>query len=430
MKLFTSFSVTVVVALVILFTLLGTLLWAPGDEEKPGRFVAVASGGGVTLGWSDDGASWTAGVDSDGNDPMSGGTGSVARQRNDIWVASGEPATGSSTKLWWSNNGKVWTDGTGDVFGTANGSATLDVEYFRNKWLAVGDPNVASSTIKKISYSTDGKSWTYVNGNPFGSNVESKCYWIKPGGNMVVAVGQGTDANIYYSYNGIDWTAASGSPFGDNISSVPTHVNYSPAGVWIAIGTNASTASEFLWRSTDGINWELPTTPPTTGGAGGNDVGYFNGVWVATTASSGSSTGGIWYSDDEGVNWTVATVDTDMSLIDVKDVIPPVRKDGKWVTGGEDTGGSTWITFTSTDGKTWTSNTTFDGTSSPATRYDSGVYGKAGGDDELGTRVVIGGVANSTEPLYYSDDAETWTAPVTDIFGASSTVHGVHWGFR
>lgn len=426
MKVFSQTRYIILVCIVIILTLVGTLVLDPGEVKRGGRYVAVGTGSASNA-WSDDGKSWTEGFDGSGSDPFGTGTASEARKHKGLWVISGQPSTGTVRKIWWSEDAKNWTAGSGDTFGTTSGSSGKDVEYFRDKWLVGGDPNTASSVHKKISYSIDGKMWNYVNGNPFGSNAAATCLWIKAGGNMVVASGIGS-TNIYYSYNGIDWNEGSGNPFGNSLSSSPLHVQYFN-GVWLAIGTNGSTASEFLWRSTDGINWSLPTTAPTANSSGGFDVGYFNGVWVATTyRPSSGTTGGIWWSEDEGVNWTVATVDVSMAGIDVKDLIPPTKKGGLWVTGGENTSNE-WITFTSPDGKTWTSNTTFGGTDGVATRYISGVYAKSSNSqDDIGDRVVIGGVGSSTEVLYYSDDATTWTAATTQPFGVSGTVQGVVWG--
>ena len=80
-----GFGLLFLFCMVILFALLGTLVW--GKKNPDGIFLACGNNE-VQIGWSDNGETWTASTHAEGGLPF--GTGGIAyniNKGNSMWVA-------------------------------------------------------------------------------------------------------------------------------------------------------------------------------------------------------------------------------------------------------------------------------------------------------------------------------------------------------
>lgn len=242
-----------------------------------GRTVAVGTGTGNTIGYSDDnGVTWT-GI----------GVGIFSTSGNAIcWSGSRFIAGGAGTNtLAWSNDGITWVGIGVTYFGTAcNG-----VLWNGYRFIAVG------LGTNGIAYSNDGLTWTVtVLGATTFSTQGNAIAW---NGTRVVAVGAGTNGIIYSNDGGTNWIAI--------ILSSATFTVSGNAICWgatkfVAGGSGTNT----VLYSTDGITWSIAATPPalfTTC----NGIAW-NGTRFVAVGTVSSGTNCIAYSTDGNI-WTTPT---------------------------------------------------------------------------------------------------------------------------
>lgn len=209
------------------------------------------------------------------------------------WVAAG--ANGDFNSLKYSSNATSWINARGGFLGSGRGSAYGNVGG-SNGWIAVGDDQGSSSTIK---YSLDGgQSWSNVlNGFRYGGNSVA---WN--GSNRWMAVGYNGDcSSIKTSVDGITWTNTLGS-----FQTYGYSVNHSN-GTWIAGGDDTGSSHSTIKISSDGLNW-TNSIGAFTYFAAGISPGLINGTtngWVAVGDKSGGTN--IKYSINNGLIWSNIT---------------------------------------------------------------------------------------------------------------------------
>jgi len=316
------------VILTILFTLLGILLWSGrGNVETRWVIAGEASNGNGTIAWSDNGESWTLALDSDGNYPFGdSGQGFVTNNRDGFWVAGGQDGDDLGKNMYWSDDGKEWnlssnSDGSGQIFGTNSASQCRVIIDGGGRWVAAG----GNPDSDKAYYSDDGKVWTVGNGtpNPGGSFNVFISGDYSPERFVLGATTTNTE-KIWFSDDGINWEAAN-SPDGDIFGSgvgLVIDVKYRN-GIWVAVGTNATTASENIWWSDNGRTWYKALVNPQTNNCTALD--YYDGLWV----TGGGSTNKITYSED-GKTWTAATLNNVDSADQITSITAPPGPEGRW----------------------------------------------------------------------------------------------------
>jgi hypothetical protein len=215
--------------------------------------------------------------------------------------------------------------------------------------------------------------------------------------------------------------------------------------MWILGGwTNTDGRLNDVWKSTDGVTWQMVTAAAPWAERNTPGVAVHEGkMWISGGASSaGTSHSDLWSSTD-GVNWTLAT---DNAPWGPRSAHTMLSFQGKlYVTGGMDVATGTHYTdvWSSVDGVAWARAA--DNAFPARSMHTSVVY-----DDKMW--VVGGGVYDTTRVFntavdyndaWFSSDGETWTAatsaaPWKQRRFACSVVHrdyiwliaGAHFGNR
>ena len=252
-------------------------------------------------------------------------------------------------------------------------------------------PTIANITVINIR---TGDTFT----QPFGNNAA--------GGEWAAAEflpRQSGATSIVTSTDGRTWTqgvpapaSTSGLAWGD--------------GTWIAVAqVGGAAGGGLVYESTDLQTWrQVASVAGTLSG-----VVYENGRWVAVGAmpdSSGNFTVGVVYSSTDGTSWTQVFSTEGASIRAV------AYGNGKWLVAADEVGASSGgsspgiATFASADGVHWAEGTHLKDQGLPWLGFGSGKW-------------LLGGVGGTSQQMYESADATTWT-PVAAA-GLGSTTLGV-----
>jgi hypothetical protein len=161
-------------------------------------------------------------------------------------------------------------------------------------WLAGDFSNAATGA--SIRRSLDGINWTSVGG--FDKVVTNFAWngilWVATGSNSA-------NSNMIYSYDGFTWANCTG-----DLPTNPTCVQYNGS-YWLAGGSNATAATNYLSISSDGINWTntAPLANPGTKMMSVYDIKWNGLMWV-TVGSFNGSNNSIAYSSN-GSNFQYAS---------------------------------------------------------------------------------------------------------------------------
>jgi photosystem II stability/assembly factor-like uncharacterized protein len=175
------------------------------------------------------------------------------------------------------------------------------VAFGQGKFVVVGNDS-------NVWYSPDGQTWTQSSGLSGHANLEMVTFVQEANGGTGQFVAVGGDATIWYSSNGEQWTIATMS---DTSETYFTDVAYGN-GTYVAIGNDNTIA-----RSSDGGKTWVADTYALSFDLGGVDilnhphaVTFYNNNFVVVTANyaPGYQTGNIFYSEDKGVTWHMASV--------------------------------------------------------------------------------------------------------------------------
>jgi len=207
---------------------------------------------------------------------------------------------GSSSKL---SLDKSWTVKK-SIFGSLPINA---ITYGNNRFIAVGNEG-------KMSYSSDGASWTIVKDSGFRLRNKSDTHGLSCDDITVIAYGNGRFAaggyansisgrsvKMAYSSDGITWTSVRDNPFSGNGSTIHT-IDYGN-GRFIAVGNGYNGFGRIAYSS-DGNVWTTANNAPFNNVHGGSYVvTYGNGRFVIVNKNTGqvaySSVGG-----PQNIMWT------------------------------------------------------------------------------------------------------------------------------
>jgi hypothetical protein len=240
-----------------------------------GKYVAIS--GTTNAAYSTDGIAWT--TTTLPTLPTNASFSSIAYGNEKFVAVITGTTRGNEQTAAYSDNGIDWTmttipNGSIDArIGLQWGSVT----YGNGKFIAAG---IARNGIDYVAYSTDGITWTAVEGS-------SPDYITYANGRFIGV----SDGVFGYSTDGIMWTNITLPSLSNSLSSW-TRVAYGN-GKYVVISTKGDVA-----YSTDGITWATSSLLPDS--SGWSYIIYGNGKFVATRNVSSE----VAYSTD-GISWTI-----------------------------------------------------------------------------------------------------------------------------
>lgn len=284
--------VLAIIMLVIIFTLLGTLVYTKKDKPKKWLAGGVGEEEGVNLAISDDGISWT------GIDSVKGEVYDIFRRFNGRWVLAVGGNEDYPSNIYWSDDAETWNSVSGP-FG-ADGAA-VSVYYANGIWVITGI-NIEGNA--ELYWSYNAETWTQVtNINAGGyANVVINLY-----GTWFLGVYDPTNQNpIYRSINGIDWEV---SETPSEISEGSCFYRKDPGGIILSGGNNSIVYSE-----DDGLTWSLGSLSPSPSDLYVSIITFFNQKYYAF--NSPNTDNQIIYSSTDGKSWSGEGIISDANLND------------------------------------------------------------------------------------------------------------------
>jgi hypothetical protein len=152
-----------------------------------------------------------------------------------------------------SADGTTWTQGSipDDTDGGADSTTSVwsSITYGKGKFVAISSSDGATAS------STDGITWTRHD-----SAIDFNPNYIAYGNNRFVAAAE-TDGETAYSFDGITWYT-NAITFSDSsaLTYQVTKIKYAN-GVFVAIGTDAGSATDIIFVSEDGVMWTQRSVP-------------------------------------------------------------------------------------------------------------------------------------------------------------------------
>ena len=229
-----------------------------------GKFVAVANGGNSNrVMHSDDGINWSA-------TSINSSSWMSVTYGGDKFVSVG------TNSIMYSTDGVFWSNAA------AVSGNWYSVTYGNGKFVAVSE--YSSSAGQQVMYSSNGISWTTVNGIP----TNQWCS-VTYGNGKFVAVSNTASNRVMYSTDATNWTAVPSADDNQRWWSI-TYAD----GKFVSVERDSNGKAMY---STDGINWTLASVPASSW----RSITYGDGKFVAVSGSGSSND--VMYSTD-GINWT------------------------------------------------------------------------------------------------------------------------------
>ncbi len=265
----------------------------------------------------------------------------LAGYNNNLWVAGGCThvnaslvCDGTDNQVWFSADGETWTQKTGAKLWSGRAAHQLinfdDGAVGGEKLYLVGGVSLGPTTsLDDVYYSSDGDTWTLATEEPDWEpryafelkNYDNKL-WLLGGLNSASGL-QFND--IWTTSNGTDWTQTKADVTLGGIGyQASTWTHWAPRrsmavalyddgnGIqfWLSGGSKGSDALNDVWKSADGIDWNMVNThfnaefgerfQPAT-------VTYNNRLWlmgglVKSLGTEKNITNDVWSSAD-GITW-------------------------------------------------------------------------------------------------------------------------------
>ena len=348
-----------------------------------------------------------------------------------LWVAVGTnfiATSAPSITLAYSTDGRTWTAGT-NSFGTTIGvSSGYGVAWNGIRWVAVGT-NAATSTIT-VAYSSNGISWSTATLGTTFTGIGGIGRAVAWNGTRFVAVGTNatTTPSItgITSIDGITWTTTTTNIFTPTTSATGLSVMWTGT-KWLAGGLGATGNINMLY-SFDGLIWNSVVTSPYNGvscscqgiaynSVRPNQITFPRNICVlgcSSTTTIGTVTGTLGYSLDNGITWTSINLAAGgVAVFGTNSCFCSNFNGYIWIAGGS------WNTTLSNnmaysyDGILWTAikTTTITGINSyiKSLTWNSILY----------QWVACGMNSNGTPAIQYSYDGINWILGTTTITSSS-----------
>lgn len=314
----------------------------------------------------------------------------------------------------------TWSNPTAlNVYGNANITQTLAVSSLV--------ANNLSSMTTQTGTITSGSIYFNVSTPTIARAPTASSFYIMT---ALTNASYGSTLSMNYSYDLTNWTPVPFSFFGNvSFGYGANRIKYLN-GAYFAVGWNRNVdGNSPILRSTDGINWSVPTSVPTEAGLAVNmiDILYANSLYIAV-GNSGYY-GWVWRSTD-GQTWTDSTTasitwgglsggpffyPSPGSGVGIQGI---AYGNGVWViVGGNFINSANYAgVYTSSDGITFTynSNNPFTGVGALGTSiaFDGTKFVRIGIDSSIKWRTSTDGTTWSSGT--FTGDL-TWTGQNTDI---------------
>lgn len=253
------------------------------------------------------------------------------------WVAVGQGDVGLAFSL----NGKDW-EGVEGIFD--DGGIGYDVYRGGNRFVAVGD----GSDDINVWFSDNSEDWEGVEGM-FGSG-EARSVYFSGGTWAVTGIDENGEGPIWWSYDGENWEE------GPDFAFAASGLVIQNFNIWLAGGKKDGSQGDIIAISDNGIDWEVPDTPPESGDDAYVNVFYSYNIPQDTYILAGGYGGGtgnnIWYSLNNGLDWNTAQGQPFGALGNVTGF---TYLRGKYYAFGDD--GTDKLIYVSDDAISWTEAT-------------------------------------------------------------------------
>lgn len=386
--------VLAIIMLIIIFTLLGTLVYT--RKDKPKKWLAGGVGEDFNLAISDDGISWT------GIDSVKGEVYDIFRRFNGRWVLAVGGNEDYPSNIYWSDDAETWNSVSGP-FGSEG--AAISVYYANGIWTITGD-NAEGNAALYWSYNAE--TWTQVYNIDTGgyANVVINLY-----GTWFLGVYDPTNKNpIYRSQNGIDW----------EVSEIPSENSEAlcfyckdPGGIILSGGNNS-----ILYSEDDGLTWSPGSLSPTPSDLDVGIITFFNQKYYAFNSTDTDNQ--IIYSSTDGMSWSGEGIVTSGSLEDYQ-----IVGDKIYVVGSLNANGFYLIGTTAGEDVTWelvvnnSLSQTIRSLNSILKTKDSPIVVGARADDA---------VRDNDASLFNFSPPDNWEVVENNPFGNYSRVNKIYYG--
>ncbi|MGY0391861.1 Kelch repeat-containing protein [Bizionia sp. KMM 8389] len=243
----------------------------------------------------------------------------------------------STNELWKSDNGINWSTVYTEGTLTASGRHEHTLSVYNGKMYLIGGRDNADNILSDIWVTDNGINWTRLLENaPFGP-VSGHSTLVFNNKMYVIGINMNTgNTQIWSTTDAINWTA-------ENTNAFPALKRYKAAvkdNMMFVIGGDKITSelSNDIWRSNNGVNWELVTQTSTTLPAlKRHTVTVFNNkiFVIGGHTSTAEHTNSIYYSSDLK-NWFKYT--NSNPLEEINSHFSLIFNNELWVFGGSRAG--------------------------------------------------------------------------------------------
>lgn len=264
-----------------------------------------------------------------------------------IFVIGGKSGISNDHKDTWSFDGMKWQrESDSNPFGALYG---MDISFFNGKWILVGGYGIDSSPYSKkdVWQSDDLVIWSKLSEDENLANKQHQSLFVLK--NKLWITGE---EGLLFSENAIEWKKVN-KPKG-SYSARYAHRTVSFNGdFWLIGGAAAKQTSGEIYKSSDGIQWQLVSETAPFGSRKNHTLTEFKGrLWVIAGDTSNGLSNDVWVSDD-GSSWTLVTEEAAFTKREGQMVV--ATNDAMYLMGGDDDNGYWNLkdVWRSTDGDTW-----------------------------------------------------------------------------
>jgi hypothetical protein len=247
----------------------------------------------------------------------------------------------------WSFDGNQWLqESDNNPFGPRYG---MDISFFNSKWVLVGGYGIDSFPYSKkdVWQSDDLITWRKLSEDEKLTDKEHQNLFVFK--NKLWITGED---GLLFSENAIEWKKVNKPKESYSARYAHRAVNFNGE-FWLVGGAAAEQTSGDIYKSSDGIQWQLVSKTAPFGSRKNHTLTEFKGrLWVIAGDTDNGLLNDVWVSDD-GIGWTLVTEEAAFTKREGHMVV--ATDDALYLMGGDDDNGYWNLkdVWRSTDGDTW-----------------------------------------------------------------------------